>query len=98
MTYKVYDTLKYFEKYDGKRVRITYGNQEFNILFNKYSVPHLLGLHYQYKEYASDNNKYRVDENNNVVMANDIYDKIINYQISDEDIYRKIKTNNPDYL
>ena len=94
-TFKTFKILKYFEKYHGKEIKINTNKEDidFDFLFNKYSLPHLLGLHYQYKR---DRKNY-FDENNNIVIPKQMYKDIINKKISDQEILNKISVNTKDY-
>ena len=95
-TYKTYEILKYFEKYQGKEIKIDTNKEDinFDFLFNKYSLPHLLGLHYQYRK---DGRSY-FNVNNEVMTGRKLYDEIINKKISDQEILNKISVNTKDYM
>lgn len=45
-TYKVKEYFENFDKYNNYRLVIETGDKNFEIIFDKYSLPHLLGLHY----------------------------------------------------
>ena len=88
--YKAFKILKYFEEYDGERIKINGKTVEFDILFNKYSLPHLLGLHYQYRK--DGRSYFNID--NEVMTGKKLYDEVINKKISDQEIYKRIENNN----
>ena len=98
MSYKVYETLKYFAGNDGQRIKINTNKVNFDLLFNKHSVPHLLGLQYMYRQEKIKNRYFKIDENNNVIKASDMYRKVIEEETTDEEIYEKIRENNPSNL
>ena len=98
MSYKVYETLKYFEENDCKRINIKAKSIEFEVLFDKYALPHLLGLHYQYKQVNKKGNIAYVTKDNLIIGGHKIYNKVIAEETPDEEIYEKIRENNPSYL
>lgn len=97
MRYKVFETLKYFERYDCERIKITANNIRFELLFDKYSLPHLLGLHYMYKARKINKRVMYFDENNQRMTGTKIY-ALIDSNTSDDEVFKKINENNPEQL
>ena len=97
MSYKAYETIKYFEQYDGERIYIKSDKAQFDILFNKFAIPHLLGMQYMYESGIVNGRLVYIDENNRKMSGKKIYDSIL-VGMSDEEIFERIKKNNPSML
>lgn len=49
MKYEIQRILKWSKQFDGKKLVLRTQSKEYNLFFNELSIPHLLGLHYCFK-------------------------------------------------
>lgn len=83
MSEVVNETLKWWRKFIGKDVLLSTSKTKLFVSINNLTLPHLLGLHYCYKE-----SRY--------VSANRILKELEN--LSDNDIFHLVNKNNPKML
>ncbi|MBR8700475.1 MULTISPECIES: PBECR4 domain-containing protein [unclassified Fusobacterium] len=81
--YKIQEILNWFEQFEKYNIQIKGETIEFNVTLNKYSVPHLLGLHYM-----------NTEKKNGFILLNFIREN----NLSDEIILDEIAKNNSDKL
>ena len=85
MGYKVQKIFKWFEQFDKSDIKIKGQTKEFDIeLGNKY-LPHLLGLQY-------------TNGTSSIKKGSKLYEYIAGSNFSDEEIFKKIRKNNPDKI
>lgn len=84
-TYKVQEMFQWFSQFNENHIRIQGETKVFDIKLNESTLPHLLGIHYVNKNYREN-------------KAMEVYRHIYEKNLSDQEIYRTIKKNNPGKL
>ncbi|MCI6272130.1 MAG: PBECR4 domain-containing protein [Erysipelotrichaceae bacterium] len=79
--YKVQEILKWYKQFNNTDIKISGESKSFDININNRSLPHLLGLHY-------------INTKEHQIKGRGLYDYIIYNNLSDEEIYRRISSNN----
>ena len=87
--YTLQDIAKYFLKYDGYTCEIETKNYLISFKFSKYSLPHLLGLHYVYDKKLAK--YYKGKFGFEKLLNNEIIVKEIKSKLQDKSKWLNIK-------